>query len=60
MGVKTQMMTVIVDSKMERIISTFGQDVKSLGLGDCLVVGSKGEEGVRTRASFLYRATECS
>lgn len=40
------MMTVTVDIEMDRITSTYVQEVKSTGLGDYLVVRSKGEGGV--------------
>lgn len=46
-GIRTQMMTVIVDLEMERITSTYIQEVKSTELGHCLLVGSKREEGVK-------------
>lgn len=40
-GVKIQMMTVTVNIQMERITSTYVQEVKSKRLGDYLVVGRK-------------------
>lgn len=46
-GIRTQMMTVTLDLEMERITSTYVQEVKSTGLGHYLVVGSKREEGVK-------------
>lgn len=45
--VRIQIMTVTVDLEMERIISTYVQDVKSTGLGHYLVVGSKRKGGVK-------------
>lgn len=45
--VRIQIMTVTVDLEMERIISTYVQDVKSTGLGYYLVVGSKRKGGVK-------------
>lgn len=46
-GVKTQMMTIIIDIEMMRVTSMHVQEDKPTGLGDYWVVGSTGEDCVK-------------
>lgn len=56
----TQMMTIITDTEKMRITSVYLQEDKPIGLGDYLVMGSKGEEASRMIARFLFWVTKYS
>lgn len=58
--VTTQMMTIITDTEMMSITTVYLQEDKPIGLGDYLVVGSKGEEALRMIARLLLWVTEYS